>query len=61
MIGVAVRFRVLLLALVAPLLLAACGTPRVLDISEASRQEIAGKVEIYVATTRETSPFFAVE
>lgn len=56
MIGVAVRFRVLLLALVAPLLLAACGTPRVLDISEASRQEIAGKVEIYVATTRETSP-----
>ncbi len=55
MIGVAVRLPVLVLALLAPLLLAACATPRVLEISRAPRQDIAGKVEIYVATTREAS------
>ncbi|MDX3805450.1 alpha/beta hydrolase [Bosea thiooxidans] len=41
--------------MLAPLLLAACATPRVLEISRAPRQDIAGKVEIYVATTREAS------
>lgn len=55
MIGVAMRLPVLVLALLAPLLLAACATPRVLEISQAPRQDIAGKVEIYVATTREAS------
>lgn len=55
MIGVAMRFRVLVLALLAPLLLAACGTPRVLELSQAPKQDIAGKVDIYVATTREAS------
>ncbi len=55
MIGVAMRLPVLILALLAPLMLAACGTPRVLELSQAPRQDIAGKVEIYVATTREAS------
>jgi len=55
MIGVAMRLPVLILALLAPLFLAACGTPRVLELSQAPRQDIAGKVEIYVATTREAS------
>lgn len=49
------RLPVLILALLAPLMLAACGTPRVLELSQAPRQDIAGKVEIYVATTREAS------
>ncbi len=55
MIGVAMRFRVLVLVLLAPLMLAACGTPRVLELSQAPSQDIAGTVEIYVATTREIS------
>ncbi|MFC5507161.1 alpha/beta hydrolase [Bosea massiliensis] len=50
-----VRFKILVLALLGPLALAACGTPRVLEISRGATGEVAGKVEIFVATTREAS------
>lgn len=49
------RLRGVLLALVLPLLVAACATPRVLELTQAPAADIAGKVEIYVATTREPS------
>ena len=55
MTGVTERFRILVLVLLAPLALVACATPRVLEISQAPANDIAGKVEIYVATTREPS------
>ncbi len=51
----ALRLRVLAWALLAPLALGACGTPRVLAINTTPSTEIAGKVEIFVATTREAS------
>lgn len=51
----ALRLRVLAWALLAPLALAACGTPRVLEINKTASTDIAGKVEIFVATTREAS------
>lgn len=51
----ALRLRVLAWALLAPLALGACGTPRVLDVNTTPSTEIAGKVEIFVATTREAS------
>lgn len=51
----ALRLRVLAWALLAPLSLAACGTPRVLEISKTGSTDVAGKVEIFVATTREAS------
>ncbi|MCO5092520.1 alpha/beta hydrolase [Bosea sp. (in: a-proteobacteria)] len=49
------RFRVLLAALLLPLALAACGTPRVLELSQAPKGDIAGTVQLFVATTREAS------
>lgn len=49
------RLRVLVCAVLVPLLLVACGTPRVLDISTAPAVKGADKVEIFVATTREVS------
>ena len=52
---VALRLRFLAWAVFAPLALSACGTPRVLDINTTTSAEIAGKVEIFVATTREVS------
>ena len=55
MMCVAMRLRVFLLALFLPLALAACGTPRVLELSQAPKGDIAGTVQIYVATTREAS------
>lgn len=55
MTGVAERFRILMLVLLAPLVLTACATPRTLEISQAPAVDVAGKVEIYVATTREPS------
>ena len=55
MMCVAMRLRVFLLALFLPLALAACGTPRVLELSQAPKGDIAGTVQIYVATTREVS------
>lgn len=55
MMRAALRLRVLAWALLAPLALAACGTPRVLDINKTVSTDIAGKVEIFVATTREAS------
>lgn len=51
----ALRLRVLAWALLAPLALGACGTPRVLDISTTPATDVAGKVEIFVATTREAA------
>ncbi|HEY5793874.1 MAG TPA: alpha/beta hydrolase [Bosea sp. (in: a-proteobacteria)] len=51
----ALRLRIFAWALVAPLVLGACGTPRVLAVNTAPSTEIAGKVEIFVATTREAS------
>jgi esterase/lipase superfamily enzyme len=51
----ALRLRVLVLAVLAPLALGACGTPRVLEINTTASTDIAGKVEIFVATTREAS------
>jgi len=51
----ALRLQVLICAVLAPLLLVACGTPRVLEISTAPLQQGADKVEIFVATTREAS------
>ena len=51
----ALRFRVLAWALLVPLALAACGTPRVLEINKTPSTDVAGKVEIFVATTREAS------
>jgi len=55
MIGVAMRFRGVVWALLLPLVLAACATPRTLELSQAPAADIAGTVEIYVATTREPS------
>jgi esterase/lipase superfamily enzyme len=55
MMRATLRLRVLAWALLAPLALAACGTPRVLDINKTVSTDIAGKVEIFVATTREAS------
>ncbi|CAM5212905.1 Esterase/lipase superfamily enzyme OS=Bosea thiooxidans OX=53254 GN=SAMN05660750_02838 PE=4 SV=1 [Bosea thiooxidans] len=55
MMGVAMRLRGVFLALLLPLVLAACGTPRVLELSQAPKADIAGTVQIYVATTREPS------
>lgn len=55
MMHAALRLRVIAWALLAPLALAACGTPRVLDINKTVSTDIAGKVEIFVATTREAS------
>jgi len=52
----ALRFRIFVWALAAPLALGACGTPRVLEVGKAPASDIAGKVEIFVATTREASP-----
>ncbi len=49
------RLRVLAVALLVPLALAACGTPRVLELNKTLSTDIAGKVEIFVATTREAS------
>ncbi len=49
------RLRIFVVAVLAPLALAACGTPRVLDINRTVSADIAGKVEIFVATTREAS------
>ncbi|CAN5367694.1 alpha/beta hydrolase [soil metagenome] len=60
MMRATLRLRVLAWALLAPLALAACGTPRVLEINKTVSTDIAGKVEIFVATTREASaePFY---
>jgi len=55
MIGAAMRFRGVVLALLLPLALAACATPRTLELTQAPSADIAGTVEIYVATTREPS------
>jgi esterase/lipase superfamily enzyme len=52
---VAMRLRVLLMALFFPLAVAACGTPRVLELSGQSDADIAGTVQLFVATTREAS------
>ncbi|MGO4172453.1 alpha/beta hydrolase [Bosea sp. TAF32] len=49
------RFRGVVLALLLPLVLAGCSTPRTLELSQAPAADIAGTVEIYVATTREPS------
>ena len=55
MAGVAEWLRIFVLALLAPLALAACATPRVLELSQAPAADVAGTVQIYVATTREPS------
>ena len=55
MMCVAMRLRVFLLAVFLPLMLVACGTPRVLELSEAPKGDVAATVQIYVATTREVS------
>jgi esterase/lipase superfamily enzyme len=55
MASMVLRFRVLAWALLASLALGACGTPRVLDISTAPSTDVAGKVEIFVATTRQAA------
>ena len=55
MMCVAMRLRGFLLALFLPLALVACGTPRVLELSQAPKGDVAGTVQIYVATTREAS------
>ena len=55
MVGAVMRFRGVVWALLLPLLLAACATPRTLELSPAPAADIAGTVEIYVATTREPS------
>lgn len=55
MMCVAKWLRVGMLVLLAPLALAACGTPRVLELSQAPKADVAGTVQIYVATTREPS------
>lgn len=57
MIAPTLRLRTLLLALLLPLALAACGTPRVLELAQGTppASEIAGTVQLYVATTRAVS------
>ncbi|MCU4182268.1 alpha/beta hydrolase [Bosea sp. BH3] len=55
MMCVAKRLRVLMFVLLAPVVLAGCGTPRVLELSQAPKADVAGTVQIYVATTREPS------
>jgi esterase/lipase superfamily enzyme len=56
MMRAAGRFRFVVLALLAPLLLAACGgPPRTLVLSAAKPDEIAGTVRVFVATTREAA------
>lgn len=53
MVHAALRIRSLALALLAPLLLSACGgAPRTLTLSTARPDDIAGKVRIFVATSR---------
>jgi len=52
MTGVVERLRIFVLVLLAPLVLAACATPRVLELSQAPAVDVAGTVQIYVATTR---------
>ncbi|CAH1653029.1 Alpha/beta fold hydrolase [Hyphomicrobiales bacterium] len=56
MIGMAMRLRGVVLALLLPLALLACATPRTLELSQAPAADVAGTVEIYVATTRQPSP-----
>lgn len=53
----AMRLRILVWAVLAPLALGACGTPRVLQINPVASvpADIAGTVEMFVATTREAS------
>lgn len=55
MMRAVLRLRVLAWALLAPLALAACGTPRVIELNTSPSTDVAGKVEIFVATTREAS------
>jgi esterase/lipase superfamily enzyme len=55
MMRAVLRLRVVAWALLAPLALAACGTPRVLELNTSRSTDVAGKVEIFVATTREAS------
>lgn len=55
MIYAALRLRLVGLALLAPLMLGACGTPRTLLLTTAQSADIAGTVEVFVATTRESS------
>jgi esterase/lipase superfamily enzyme len=55
MICAVLRLRLLGLALLAPLALGACGTPRTLLLTTAPQADIAGTVEVFVATTRESS------
>lgn len=57
MIVLTQRLRILVLLCLLPLTLAACGTPRVLEVSQAAApaRDVAGTVQIYVATTREPS------
>jgi esterase/lipase superfamily enzyme len=56
MMRAACRFRFVVLALLAPLLLAACGgPPRTLVLSAAKPDEIAGTVRVFVATTRQAA------
>lgn len=49
------RVRLFCLALLASLVLGACGTPRTVLLATAQPSDIAGKVRIFVATTREAS------
>lgn len=54
MVRGAFRLRLVMMALLAPLALGACGgTPRNLALSTITSDEIEGKVTIYVATTRD--------
>jgi esterase/lipase superfamily enzyme len=55
MMCAALRLRLFGLVLVAPLALGACGTPRTLLVTSAQKADIAGRVEVFVATTRQTS------
>lgn len=55
MIVMAMRLRGVVLALLLPLALLACATPRTLELSQAPAADVAGTVEIYVATTRQPS------
>lgn len=55
MTSAVLRVRLFALALLAPLLLGACGTPRTVLLATARPADIAGTVRIFVATTRESS------
>lgn len=55
MVSAVLRVRFFFLVLLAPLMLGACGTPRTLLLANVQSTEIADKIRIFVATTREAS------